>query len=387
MLKSCKLLALLQPLLCLALVKDSAASASQNLSLRGLVRRDRQPARSTDRTNAFRSSTYLLASTTTTPGKKRRRVRKSGDDNNAITNLGTKETLQSPEDDTALSLESTKATKSTVDTTKQQEDKMPSLFMQPEEVIYDKYAACLAATEGLRRARDATLGKNRSAVNVNAKPTKSMAKFWRREDEQSDDGSKKEYQRACAQYVLHSGKMIRSMGLSVSQFNQLGREVGSDKILKERVMEQAYLYRMAATVNMGKIPLIEDPNSKQLLKSHRRRRVQMFVQSITEIEDLRAEQTKRLQNALNIDALPPTIKISDPAILPILDPRVRAVVEAFPLQAEEIVKKYGLNSDEFNQMLEENRTNPVFRRRVKNYMQKHDALVKGFDECKIPDNP
>lgn len=152
-------------------------------------------------------------------------------------------------------------------------------------------------------------------------------------------------------------------------------------------MEQAYLYRMAATVNMGKIPLIEDPNSKQLLKSHRRRRVQMFVQSITEIEDLRAEQTKRLQNALNIDALPPTIKISDPAILPILDPRVRAVVEAFPLQAEEIVKKYGLNSDEFNQMLEENRTNPVFRRRVKNYMQKHDALVKGFDECKIPENP
>jgi len=387
MLKSCKLLALLQPLLFLVFVKDSAASASQNLSLRGLGRRDRQPARSTDRTNTSRSSTYLLASTTT-PGKKRRRRRISGDDNNAIaTDPETKQTIQSTEDDTAISLESTTATASTVDDTKQQEDKMPSLFMQPEEVIYDKYAACLAATEGLRRARDATLGNNRSAVNVNAKRTKSMANFWKREGTQSTDGSKKEYQRACAQYVLHSGKMIRSMGLSVSQFNQLGREVGSDKILKERVMEQAYLYRMAATVNMGKIPLIEDPNSKQLLKSHRRRRVQMFVQSITEIEDLRAEQTKRLQNALNIDALPPTIKISDPAILPILDPRVRAVVEAFPLQAEEIVKKYGLNSDEFNQMLEENRTNPVFRRRVKNYMQKHDALVKGFDECKIPENP
>jgi len=375
MLKSYKLLSLLQPLLFLLIAKDGAASASQNLSLRGLVRRDCQPAR----------STILLASTSTIPGRKRRKRRKSGGDTNAIADLETKQTTNSSKDDTSTPLELPKAAKSTVDM-KQQEDKMPSLFMQPEEVIYDKYAACLAATEGLRRARDATIGKNRSAVSVNAKSNKYMGNFWRREDKESTEGNKKEYRRACAQYVLHSGKMIRSMGLTVSQFNQLGREVGSDKILKERVMEQAYLYRMAATVNMGKIPLIEDPNSKQLLKSHRRRRVQMFVQSITEIEDLRAEQTKRLQNALNIDVLPPTIKISDPAILPILDPRVRAVVEAFPLQAEEIVKKYGLNSDEFNQMLEENRTNPVFRRRVKNYMQKHDELVRGFDECKIPDN-
>ncbi len=43
---------------------------------------------------------------------------------------------------------------------------------------------------------------------------------------------------------------------------------------------------------------------------------------------------------------------------------MRSVIEAFPLQAEEIVKKYGLNSDEFNQMLEETKGNPIFRWRV-----------------------
>jgi len=33
----------------------------------------------------------------------------------------------------------------------------------------------------------------------------------------------------------------------------------------------------------------------------------------------------------------------------------------FPVKAEEIVKRYGLDSDEFNRMLEETRSNPIFR--------------------------
>jgi len=296
--------------------------------------------------------------------------------NNGLENLGTKQTVKPVEYDAVVApSEPPKPSQSSVD----RNEKMPTLFIKQEEKIYDKYAACLAATESLRRARDSILDKNRSAVNV-----KSMAKFWGRNNKGSNGGNDKDYQRACTQYVLQSGKMVRSMGLSVSQFNQLGREVESDKTLKIRVLEQAYLYRMAATVNMGKIALIEDPNSKHLLKSHRRRRLQMFVKSITEIEDLRAEQIKRLQNVLSIDVLPSTIRISDPALLPILDPRIRAVVEAFPLQAEEIVKKYGLDSNEFNEMLEESRRNPIFRNKVKSYMQKHDSLVRDFDEYKVP---
>jgi len=143
-------------------------------------------------------------------------------------------------------------------------------------------------------------------------------------------------------------------------------------------MEQAFLYRLTAAVNMEKVPVIEDPESEKLLKSHRRHRVQMFARSMTEIEELRTEQIERLRKALNIEYLPRGFNICDPNILPLLNPKVRAVCEAFPLQAEEIVNKYGLNSNEFNQMLEETRGNPLFRWRVKKY------IVKATDTDKLP---
>jgi len=134
-------------------------------------------------------------------------------------------------------------------------------------------------------------------------------------------------------------------------------------------MEQAYLYRVASAINMKKIPLVEDPGSVQLLKGLKKGRIQMFASSMTEVEELRAGQLNRLMKALNIDRLPPGVSISDPAVLPILNPKIRAVVEAFPLQAEEVVKKYGLNSDEFNEMLMESRSNPIFRRKVEKLMK------------------
>jgi hypothetical protein len=141
-------------------------------------------------------------------------------------------------------------------------------------------------------------------------------------------------------------------------------------------MEQAYLYRMASAVKMDKIPLIQDPDSKQLLKSTRRRRLQMFVKSITEIEELRTEQMARLNKSLKIDKIPSNVNLCDPNVLPLLDSKVRSVIEAFPLQAEAIVKKYGLNSDEFNQMLEETKGNPVFRWRVQNIKKMEDMAHK-----------
>ena len=140
-------------------------------------------------------------------------------------------------------------------TTAPAHDQMPSIF-QPEESIYDKYAACLAATEGLRRIRDSKIPKNkrfRTAVNVDAERSsgwKSLLKgdsgstsaeekgpsLTKREKEVlSVEQQKEEYKRACAEYVLNSSKVIKALGLSVSQFNQLGREVRKNKPLKERV--------------------------------------------------------------------------------------------------------------------------------------------------------
>jgi len=261
-------------------------------------------------------------------------------------------------------------------------DGMPSLFSSVSGGDqYDRYAACLAATEGLRRARDAAASGNPEGASSSSSMSTfslSSSSAWRRNwfsnanlnNPYAVHPDSEEYKRAYAQYVLNSSRVIRALGLSVSQFNQLGREINNDPELKEKVMEQAYLYRMAATLSMDRIPLIEDPSSEQLLRARRRERVQMFARSMTDIEVLRAEQQEKLKRALNVDRLPEGINICDPAILPILSPKVRAVCEAFPLQAEEIVKKYGLNSDEFNQMLQETRGNPIFRWRVKKYMGK-----------------
>lgn len=271
-------------------------------------------------------------------------------------------------------------------------NKMPSLFTRDEEKQYDTYAACLAATESLRRLRDSVLKRKKSsAVASEDKSWKSILQDNLGGNNSAEKGAvagkenepalNEEYKRACAEYVLNSSKAINALGLSVTQFNQLGREVSKNRDLKEKVMEQAYLYRMASTIKMDKIPLIQDPDSKQLLKSTRRRRVQMFVRSITEIEELREEQTKKLRESLNIDKLPSNVNLCDPNVLPLLSPQVRSVIEAFPLQAEQIVKKYGLNSDEFNQMLEETRGNPVFRWRVNKFRK--EVEKKGNDGSEV----
>ncbi len=51
----------------------------------------------------------------------------------------------------------------------------------------------------------------------------------------SPEQQKEEYKRACAEYVLNSTKVIKALGLSVSQFNQLGREIKKNGPLKEKV--------------------------------------------------------------------------------------------------------------------------------------------------------
>uniref|UniRef100_A0A7S4I7N6 DUF4168 domain-containing protein n=1 Tax=Odontella aurita TaxID=265563 RepID=A0A7S4I7N6_9STRA len=122
--------------------------------------------------------------------------------------------------------------------------KMPSLFISPEENMYDRYSACLAATEGLRKARDASLAMGKQPLGngsaVGSDPSGGLLGVLRRQGKHVGRAVTKgkddeEYKRACAQYVLQSSRVIRALGLSVSQFNQLGREVGNDPVLKERV--------------------------------------------------------------------------------------------------------------------------------------------------------
>ena len=141
---------------------------------------------------------------------------------------------------------------------------------------------------------------------------------------------------------------------------------------------------MAATIDMDRTNLIEDSTSAQLLRQFRHDKLKMFCESMTEIEQLRTNQVDRLTKALRVDRFPANVNISDPTLLPFLSPKVRAVVEAFPLQAEEIVKKHGLQSDEFNKMLEETQTNPVFRwkiqKAIRRSSRKQEPVQRNLEE-------
>lgn len=96
-----------------------------------------------------------------------------------------------------------------------------------------------------------------------------------------------------------------------------------------------------------------------------------FRKCLIEIERLRYVQMERLKRSLNIDALPIGIDITDPTIQQLLNPKVRAVVNAFPLQVEDIItKKYGYDMNEFNQLLGKVKSNTLFRWRVRNLGEK-----------------
>jgi hypothetical protein len=94
-------------------------------------------------------------------------------------------------------------------------DRMPSLFSSDDDT-YDRYAACLAATEGLRRLRDRDLTDELQGLR------------------DPDQVAQKRRQIA-AQYVQNSSKVLRALGMSVGQFNELGKEIAQDPKLKEKV--------------------------------------------------------------------------------------------------------------------------------------------------------
>jgi Domain of unknown function (DUF4168) len=104
---------------------------------------------------------------------------------------------------------------------------MPSLF-PPEETVFDRYAACLAATEGLRRIRDRDL-----AEEVN------MRGFGASSSSSSNGGGGSSIYEAerqiNLQYIQNSERVLRALGMSVNQFNDLGKQITQDEKLREKV--------------------------------------------------------------------------------------------------------------------------------------------------------
>jgi hypothetical protein len=100
---------------------------------------------------------------------------------------------------------------------------VPSLFQNETETVYDRYAACLAATEGLRRIRDQTL-----QVQQQQCATGSDSLFTKRNIREAK-------QWATAVYAENASKVIEAMGMPIEQFNAIGKIVCNDASLKQRV--------------------------------------------------------------------------------------------------------------------------------------------------------
>jgi hypothetical protein len=87
--------------------------------------------------------------------------------------------------------------------------------------VYDKYAACLAATEGLRRLRDQDLAQEVQQASITG----------------GSMGISEAQKQITAQYVQNAGKVLKALGMSINQFNALGQQIAQDNTLKERVSQ------------------------------------------------------------------------------------------------------------------------------------------------------
>ena len=110
-------------------------------------------------------------------------------------------------------------------------DQMPCLFSDKDE-IYDRYAACLAATEGLRRIRDRDINEHEQRIMKTKKTTPNGAPIPESVKQQAVAEAKR---RITAKYVQQSIKVLKALGMSVSQFNGMGGDIAKDAKLKEKV--------------------------------------------------------------------------------------------------------------------------------------------------------
>lgn len=175
--------------------------------------------------------------------------------------------------------------------------KVKLVSLLANDAVLDRYAAAVAATEPLREDRDKVLrGKcrvvyeRRGGRGGNTRPLVWMHVFaaphahtrthfpdsisplfnstpenfnpvqlwWMKATKGSvaDSGMLNQkgahaeaVRQAYTYHVVQSGRIIKSLGLSISDFNTITRRLAHDAQLRNRVLKQAYLYRLESRVN------------------------------------------------------------------------------------------------------------------------------------------
>ena len=88
----------------------------------------------------------------------------------------------------------------------------------------------------------------------------------------------------------------------------------------------------------------------------------MFCESMYEVEKLRKTLTEQLKQSYQLSELPSLT--NQETLRPLLDSNVRSSIDSFPILASKVVHQFGLNNDEFNELLRRTNASTFFRWKV-----------------------
>ena len=268
----------------------------------------------------------------------------------------------------------------------------------PNSTIYDRYSAILAAVEPTRLTLESEIHK---ALPKRLQVYESFSTYGGVDSNNAEkiDSYRDKYPEIDDKVRLHelqTSRIVKSLGLTISVFNAISREVDNDRILRLKVLEQAYLYRISSNVNAPKFFTVNggEGSSKrdrrrlslfenQIEIERKKKKLVQFAKVVKLIEGLRVREKGILEKELGLDNktnsktnsssssdISTNLKICSPNIQPYMNSKVLLATLQFPVKAEKLLRDNSeLNVKEFNDMISEMKRNPFFRMRVKRLMQ------------------
>lgn len=266
----------------------------------------------------------------------------------------------------------------------------PSVF-RADEVDMHKYSAVLAATEPFRyQANEAVknaIGPLRYIIlKLKGKSIINQALGMR--------SANKDLDIACEKYEQRVESTLRSYGMSAADFNEISSRINQMPQTKNRVILQAYYYKIAADLQanlkptMPVLPSISKESSPHSVGSspmdpraaenslQQGSPLTRFCSALQAIEYERLRHRDYIKAELKMTTLPP--RMSDPEYLPAMSPVIQKASANFPKVASSIITKYQIPIEEFNRLQERIAKDPLFRIRVHKEIKRLENISLQF---------
>jgi Domain of unknown function (DUF4168) len=109
---------------------------------------------------------------------------------------------------------------------------VPTIFSSTkDDRKYDQYAACLAATEGLRRIRDQEI----LSLRHHRHPTSTTTRNKNQKNDWNSIRSSKKEKRIQTQFIRNSKHILDYYGMSPQEFTSLSKMIIQNEALKQKV--------------------------------------------------------------------------------------------------------------------------------------------------------